>query len=98
MVIDASLEDAKFDMQIHWAIQLFFVIVLMLGLVVMNVYIGLLSNLYNEGKLNKHQIHQHLKAHFSFKLLLYKHWFPWLPFYRARRSLRGGERPEESSA
>merc|ERR1712238_481549 len=62
-------------------VQIFFVFTVLIGVIIMNIYIGLLGNLYDSGKAHRHQLHSNLKAHFTYRLLLYKYWFSLLPCY-----------------
>lgn len=71
---EGNLDDAEVDnVRFHWHLQLFFVCAALMGFFVINVYIGLLSNLYDEGKRYRHQIHQHFKAQYTVRLLIYIH-------------------------
>lgn len=78
--IDASIDDGEItDMLLHRGVQTFFVLASIMGLVVMNVYIGLLGNLYDNGKDRRHQLHQYLKAQKTYTLLLYFQFLPCNP-------------------
>lgn len=75
--VNAVVDEGDFNHLIHYGLQLFFIVSVLMGLVLMNIYIALLGNLYDSGKAHRHQLHQVLKADSTYTLLLYKHFCPW---------------------
>lgn len=73
--IRGNINNPNWNKHIHWGIQLFFVGTTIVSLVVMNVYIGLLGNLYTDGKVHRHAIHQRFKARVTVRLLLQRYIF-----------------------
>merc|ERR1711862_689044 len=71
-----TLDETNPDIRYHFALTLFSVWVACMGIIFMNVYIGLLSTIYEDGKARKHQLHCHLQATVTYKILIYRMTLP----------------------
>eukprot|EP00928_Gymnodinium_smaydae_P033927 TRINITY_DN24166_c0_g3_i1.p1 TRINITY_DN24166_c0_g3~~TRINITY_DN24166_c0_g3_i1.p1 ORF type:complete len:659 (+),score=128.40 TRINITY_DN24166_c0_g3_i1:191-2167(+) len=72
-VLDGGLDDPEPNRKWHIGINFYFTVVsATVSVALMSVYVGLLSNLYDESKRRTRQLHGHFLAKYAFKLLLFR--------------------------
>lgn len=76
--INAAENDGPPNPTLHVGVTVYFIVVTIIGLLFTNVYIGLIASLYDQGVKSAHQLHQHVRAGYTIRLMLVQWTFGWL--------------------